>query len=109
MGTKKSYNFARALYGLLKDANWTMEDGDVRGTQPINSPPWEGVRVKFRGTPLPLGQRGEIVGNRPEDRLGQILVTLKTNPSADRTETYPEGLIKIDIGDQPMQPAVKLQ
>jgi hypothetical protein len=100
-GGKESYDFAHALYNLLKDAGWTMEDGDVRATMPIG-PPWEGTTVKFQGTPIPAGQRELITGNKPEDHLGQVLGVLTANPNADRSDTYPEGLIEIRIGDQPM-------
>ncbi len=107
-GGKESYDFAHALYNLLKDAGWKMKDGDVRATTPTG-PPWEGTTVKFHGTPLSAGQQEQIAGNKPEDHLGQVLGALKTKPNADRRETYPEGLIEVEIGDQPMQPAVKRQ
>jgi hypothetical protein len=109
MGSAESYSFARALYNLLKDADWNMRDGDVRGTQLTGAPPWEGVTVKYRGTPIPEGQDERITGNDPADHLGQVLGALKFNPSADRNENYPANVIEIEIGDQPKQPSPRQQ
>jgi hypothetical protein len=106
-GNQESYKFARSMYSLLKDAGWSMQDGDVRGTTILGAPPREGVTVKYHGTPLPEGQREPITGDKPEDHIGQVLGVLKVNPSADRSEQYPEGVIEIEIGDQPKQPKVK--
>jgi hypothetical protein len=99
-GNQETYDFANALFVLLKDAGWHMQDGAVRPTT-ATGPPWQGVTVKYRGSPLPRGQHEPIVGDTPEARLGQIMWKLKIVPDAQRSEDYSKDSIEIEVGDQP--------
>jgi hypothetical protein len=105
-GNSECYEFARFLYLLLKDAGWQMRDGAVRGTTVIGGPPLQGIIVKYRGTPLTLGERELITGLRPEDRIGNVLGALKLNPSVDRQPNYSDGVIEIEVGDQPRRSSI---